>query len=377
MEPLTKSLRNRLDALLARADIEIDGERPWDIRVYEPRFFQRVFAEGTLGLGESWMDGWWDCEALDDMVCRAWHANLPSHVRPTRDLPRVALARLHNRQGRRRAWEVGLRHYDIGNELYRCMLDRRMIYSCGYWKSAADLDAAQEAKLDLVCRKLQLEPGMRVLDIGCGWGGAAAWAAERYEVSVVGVTVSRRQAALARLVTANLPVEIRVCDYRDISGRFDRIFSIGMFEHVGVRNYPRYFDLVRRCLIPDGLFLLHTIGSNESVACTDPWFERHIFPNSMLPSAAQITMAAEGRLVIEDWHNFGQDYDPTLMAWHDRFEAGWPHLDHSRYDERFRRMWRFYLLASAGGFRARSMQLWQIVFSPNGLPGGWRPANIR
>jgi cyclopropane-fatty-acyl-phospholipid synthase len=279
-------------------------------------------------------------------------------------------ARLLNLQTAQRSREVGLRHYDIGNDLFARMLGRRMVYSCGYWRTAADLDAAQEAKLDLVCRKLGLRPGMRVLDIGCGWGEALKYAAERYGVSGVGVTISQEQADYARQLCAGLPIEIRMQDYRDLAEPFDRILSIGMFEHVGVRNYATYFDIARRCLADhdEGLFLLHTIGSNTSVRYADPWIARYIFPNSMLPSAVQIADAVEGRFVVEDWHNFGTDYDRTLQSWRANIEQAWDELP---YDIRFRRMWRFYLAGSMATFRARRIQLWQLVLSPHGVRGGY------
>jgi cyclopropane-fatty-acyl-phospholipid synthase len=251
------------------------------------------------------------------------------------------------------------------------MLDRRMIYSCGYWKDASTLDEAQEAKLDLACRKLGLEPGMRLLDIGCGWGGMAKFAAERYGVSVVGITVSREQAEYARKLCAGLPIEIQVEDYHAHQGEYDRIVSIGMFEHVGHRNYHTYFRTARRLLKPDGLFLLHTIGGNVSLTRTDPWIEKYIFPNGMIPSPRQITHAIERMFVIEDWHNFGADYDTTLMAWLANFERAWPQLK-ATYDERFHRMWRYYLMISAATFRTRSDQLFQLLLSPTGIGGGLR-----
>ena len=276
-----------------------------------------------------------------------------------------------NLQKPSRAFQIGRHHYDIGNDLFSRMLDRRMIYSCGYWKNATTLDEAQEAKLDLVCRKLGLCPGMRVLDIGCGWGGTARFAAERYGVAVVGITVSEKQVQLAQEACAGLDIDIRLQDYRQLDGTFDRVLSIGMFEHVGCKNYRAFMRVVRDRLVDDGLFLLHTIGSNRSVTRTDPWTERYIFPNSMLPSAAQIAAAAEGTLVIEDWHSFGPDYDTTLMHWHRNFVEHWSELV-DRYDERFHRMWRYFLLSSAGSFRARHNQLWQVVLSPSGVPGGYR-----
>ena len=362
--------RSRLESLLAKADVRIDGGRAWDIQVHEPSTYQRLLAQGSLGLGESYMDGAWDSQDLEGLLARLLDAGLDRQIITWADRWAVLCARLLNRQSTRRAFLVGEQHYDLGNDLYRAMLGKRMVYSCGYWREAGDLDRAQEAKLDLVCRKLMLQPGMRVLDIGCGWGEALEYAASNYGVSGVGITISKEQGDHARRLCEGLPVQTRVQDYRSLDERFDRVFSIGMFEHVGVRNYRRYFEVARRCLGEDGLFLLHTIGGNVSVRTTDPWIERYIFPNSMLPSARQIADAVEGLFVIEDWHNFGTDYERTLLAWRDNIERAWPSLP-SRYDLRFRRMWRYYLAASIACFRTRQTQLWQIVLSPRGVRGGY------
>jgi len=364
------SFRRRVEELLALADVTVGGDRPWDIQVYDERTYARVLATGHLGLGESYMDGWWNCPSLDELVRRLLEAKLDTHINPWRDLPRALRARLVNLQSPTRAFHIGRHHNDIGNDLYRRMLDRRMIYSCAYWRDAATLDEAQEAKLDLVCRKLGLEPGMRVLDIGCGWGGTARFAAERYGVSVVGVTVSEQQVRLGREMCAGLDVEIRLQDYRDVTGTFDRVLSLGMIEHVGYKNYRRFMRQVRRLLTDDGLFLLHTIGGNTSTTRTDAWTDRYIFPNSMLPSPGQLATAVEGLFVLEDWHSFGHYYDPTLLSWHRNFEDAWPELS-ARYDERFHRMWRYFLLSSAGSFRARRNEVWQMVLSPGGVPGGY------
>lgn len=369
-------IRHHVAHLLEDADVCVGGDRPWDMEVRHPRLYARLLAQGSLGLGESYMDGWWETRSLDGLLYRLLHARLEQRVRGASAFFDQARAHLLNLQSQRRARLVGERHYDLGNDLYRAMLGSRLVYSCAYWNEARTLDTAQEAKLDLVCRKLGLSPGMHVLDIGCGWGEALRFAAERYGVSGVGVTISQEQAALARETCAGLPIEIRVQDYRELDEPFDRIFSLGMFEHVGVRNYRCYLDLARRCLREDassggGLFLLHTIGSNISVHHTDPWIGRYIFPNSHLPSAAQIAQACEERFVIEDWHAFGPDYDLTLQAWRDNVEAAWTDLP-PRYDERFRRMWRYYLAAAMGTFRSRRSQLWQLVLSPRGVPGGYR-----
>lgn len=365
------SLRYRaaVESLLEGSEVAIDGRRPWDIQVRDEAFFERVLAQGSLGVGESYMDGQWDCEQLDEMLFRVFRAQAELRLPSFRQVWAAIGARLRNPQSPVRAFKVGQHHYDIGDDLYERMLDARMIYSCAYWPRARTLDEAQEAKLDLVCRKLRLQPGMQVLDIGCGWGGAARFAAERYGVSVTGVTVSKNQAATAARRSVGLPIKILLQDYRSLTGKFDRIYSLGMFEHVGFRNYHTYFDTARRLLHEDGLFLLHTIGSNTSQEANDPWIERYIFPNSLLPSVAQITAAVEGLFVVEDWHSFGPDYDRTLMAWYERFNASWPQLA-DKYGERFRRMWEFWLLSSAAAFRSRRIQLWQMLFAPSGVPGG-------
>ncbi|MEF3169375.1 MAG: cyclopropane fatty acyl phospholipid synthase [Deltaproteobacteria bacterium] len=368
---MSSLFRTKIESLLSKADVCVGGSRPWDIDVLDERFFKRVAVCGSLGLGESYMDGWWECERLDEAICRILKARLDKDVVGPGSLWQMIKAGLGNPQRLACAFTVGRRHYDLGNDLFERMLDKRMIYSCGYWRNARDLDAAQEAKLDLVCRKLGLAPGMDVLDIGCGWGGAARYAAEKYGVRVVGITVSEEQARYAEQVCAGLPVEIRLMDYRAVEGRFDRIFSIGMFEHVGCKNYRVYMEKVLHCLRPDGLFLLHTIGGSVTTFYLDPWMERYIFPNSMLPSAKQIAASVEGLFVIEDWENFGADYDRTLMSWYERFHRGWEDIKDA-YGERFYRMWRYYLLACAGSFRARRNHVWQIVLSPCGVENGYR-----
>jgi cyclopropane-fatty-acyl-phospholipid synthase len=362
-----------VNELLAGTDIKINGSRPWDIRVHDERFFQRVLGRGTLGVGESYMEGWWDCDALDDMLTRVMRHDIEQQLRSPRAALLALTARLINMQSQRRAFQVGKQHYDLGDDLYERMLDPRMIYTCAYWENMRSLDAAQEAKLDLVARKLGIKRGMRVLDVGCGWGGAAQFMAECYGAAVTGVTVSQNQQKTAQKRCAGLPVDILLQDYRGMTGTgtYDAIYSLGMFEHVGVKNYRTYLAKARELLRPDGLFLLHTIGSNNSAMTTDPWIEKYIFPNGQLPSLAQIAAAAEGLWVVEDFHSFGVDYDRTLMAWSANFEQHWPELA-PRYGERFHRMWHFWLMASAANFRARKTQLWQIVLSPKGVPGGYR-----
>ena len=365
------SLRRKAEQLLSLAGIEVNGDRPCDLRVHDERLYARVFSHGSLGLGEAYMDGWWDADDLPGMFTRILSSHLDQELRTLDTLLAHLKARFLNRQRGEHAFEVAETHYNLGNDLFRAMLGKRLVYSCGYWAQANQLDDAQEAKLDLVCRKLGLRPGQRVLDIGCGWGEALKFAAERYGVEGVGITVSTEQAAFATELCAGLPIEIRVQDYRELDEPFDAIYSIGMFEHVGGRNYRSYFETVKRCLREDGLSVLHSIGSNGAPAQPDPWIEKYIFPNSMIPAASQVTATLEGLFVVEDWHNFGADYDRTLMAWRDNFDRAWPELS-AHYDERFRRMWHFYLGVSAAVFRSRRDQLWQLVLSQHGVPGGYR-----
>jgi cyclopropane-fatty-acyl-phospholipid synthase len=358
--------------LLSVAGIKINGNNPWDISVHNDKFYQVVLSQITLGLGESYMDGWWDCDKLDEFFSRVIRAQIQNDIKKNWGLVyQVMLARVLNLQSRNRAFQIGEKHYDLGNELFINMLDKRLVYSCAYWQDAQNLDIAQENKLELICCKLGLQPGMKILDIGCGWGSFGKYAAEKYRVEVVGITVSKEQVELARTLCVGLPVEIRLQDYRDVNEKFDRVVSVGMIEHVGYKNYRIYMEVVRRCLDADGLFLLHTIGGNKSVKSVDPWINKYIFPNGMLPSIQQLSRSVEGLFVVEDWHNFSADYDKTLMAWYGNLEKNWDNLQ-SKYDERFYRMWKYYLLSCAGSFRVRSNQLWQIILSPKGVSGGYK-----
>jgi cyclopropane-fatty-acyl-phospholipid synthase len=365
------SARAAIERLLAKADVRIGGDRPWDMVVHDERLYSRILAQASLGLGEAYMDGWWDCLALDEFFTHVLRARLGRELVTWNLIWTGAKAWLINQGAKRLAFKVGEQHYDLGNDLYEAMLDARMVYTCGYWKEAKNLDEAQEAKLDLVCRKIGLKKGDRILDIGCGWGSFAKFAAERYGASVVGITVSKEQVALAEVRCKGLPCEFRLQDYRDINEQFDHIVSLGMFEHVGYKNYRTYMEVARRCLKDGGFFLLHTIGANYSARSLDPWLDKYIFPRGMLPSIAQIGKGIEKLFVMEDWHNFSTDYDKTLMAWYANFERAWPMLQ-PKYGERFYRMWRYYLLLCAATFRSRHSQLWQIVLSKEGVEGGYQ-----
>jgi cyclopropane-fatty-acyl-phospholipid synthase len=364
--------RQLIETLAEGIDVKINGDRPWDIRVHEEQFFNRVAQEGSMGLGLSYMDGWWDCDALDELFFRIVRGKIREKITQNKhNFWLLLLSKYFNFQGKSKAREVAEVHYDLGNDLYQAMLDKHMAYSCGYWKGATTLDEAQTNKLDLVCKKVGLKKGDCLLDIGCGWGSLAKFAAENYGAEVVGVTVSYEQYQLAKERCKGLPVDIRLQDYRDVNEKFDRIISIGMFEHVGHKNYREYMEVASRCLKEDGLFCLHTIGQDISSYAADAWVDRFIFPNGMVPSIQQLSKAAEGLFIMEDWHNFGQYYDLTLMAWFEKFHAAWPSLK-QHYDDRFYRKWEYYLKMFAGNFRARRLQLWQVVFSKHGQVGGYQ-----
>ncbi|GAC1551588.1 MAG: cyclopropane fatty acyl phospholipid synthase [Collimonas sp.] len=360
--------------LFEHAGIGLNGEQPWDMQIHDPIFFQKMFSTWELGIGESYMDGDWDCASLDEFFFRVTSHDLEQTVVGPAKIKfflEILRQNFFNLQTRSRAFQVGEQHYDIGNDLFESMLDSSMMYSCGYWARASNLEEAQQHKLELICRKLELKPGERLLDIGCGWGGLARYAAENYQVEVVGITISKEQQKLAQERCAGLPVKIELTDYRQLSGQYDKIVSVGMFEHVGAKNYATYFDVTGKLLAPEGLFLLHTIGNYVTEKKRDVWLDKYIFPNGHLPSAKEITEVLEGRILIEDWHNFGRDYDLTLMAWWDNFERAWPRLS-VKYDERFYRMWKYFILSSAGFFRSGQGQLWQLVLSKRGRSQPYR-----
>src|SRR5439155_1103728 len=270
-----------LTNLLPLADISINGDRPWDIQVHDRRFFSRVLASGTLGFGESYMDGWWDCDALDEMCCRAIRGGLEKRF--AFRLPNVwavLTALLENQQTLRRSRKVGRVHYDLSNDFFEAMLDPNMQYSCALFAEGDDLGSAQLRKLEWICERLRLRPGLRLLDIGCGWGGLARYAARHYGCKVVAITISRAQFRYAQRSCRALGVALQLRDYREATG-----------------------------------------------------------PN----------------------------YNPTLLAWEENFRRTWPRFA-DRYGERFQRMWRFYLLSCAGAFRARSLQVFSILFSKEGTP---------
>ena len=373
---MTNNFKKWAEKIIEPTGIKINGSDPWDIKIINPKFYNRVKALGSLGLGESYMEGWWECDKLDEFFYRLFSTDIYSKIGLSFPVLLIFIqAKLFNLQAIRRAFQVGEKHYDTGNDIFEAMLGKTMAYSCGYWKNSDNLDSAEEAKLDLICKKLNLQKGQRVLDIGCGWGSFAYHAAKNYGAQVVGITVSKEQLKLAEKRCEGLPVKFYLQDYRtlekNLNEKFDHIVSVGMFEHVGPKNYRTFFKIAKKYLKENGLFLLHTIGSLKTGNNTDPWSNKYIFPNGILPSLKRISAGVEKLFVIEDVHNFGADYDKTLMAWFENFEKAWPDLK-NKYGDNFYRMWKYYLLSFAGVFRARGLQLWQIVLSPRGVPGGYK-----
>lgn len=367
-----KSEQKAIERVLDGTGITLNGTNPFDPQVKNEDFYPRVLRHGSLGLGEAYMDGWWDCERLDEFFYRILGSEADKKAGLDWQLVAgAALNRITNVGASSKAFEVAERHYNIGNDLYEAMLDKRLTYTCGYWKDATDLDSAQEAKLSLVCQKIGLKPGHHVLDIGSGWGCFIKYAAENFGAQATGVTVSGSQKELADRLCQGLPAETLLIDYRGINGEFDAVVSLGMVEHVGYKNYRTYMKVAHKVLKNNGIFLLHAIGGNRSVKGTDRWISKYIFPNSMIPSLSQLAKAAEGLFVIEDVHNFGADYDKTLMSWYRNIDDNWSNLK-SKYSNRFYRMWTYYLLSCAGSFRARKNQLWQIVLSKQGVEGGYQ-----
>lgn len=368
---MSSRAKKYIQKLLARADVQINGTRPWDVQVHNPNIYRKLFFGGIEALGDGYCLGDWDCEVIDQLVDRVYRAGL------SKSISRHPLWVIHGwisklvNYGRRggRASEVQ-RHYDAGNDLFQAMLDPRMVYTCAYWKDAKNLEQAQTNKLELICKKIGLKKGMKVLDVGGGWGSFVTYAAEKYQVHGTNITISKEQKQLADQLCADLPVENLLIDYRDIKGKFDAVVSIEMIEAVGYKNYRQYMQKMYDCLPEGGIFLLEAIISNHSTTHTNPWIDKRVFPGGMLPSLQQISAAVENLFVIEDVHNFGTDYDKTLMAWFHNFDQNWPSL--SGYDQTFYRMWKLYLQSCAGAFRARNMQVVQIVFSKGSSKGGYQ-----
>lgn len=371
-------MQRMLETMMDEIGVTINGNKPYDIKINDPVMFTRIFKDQSVGAGEAYMEGLWDCDQLDELFFRICRHKLYDKVYiPWKGQLINIKNMLINQQTGQKAAEVANRHYNLGNPLFEKMLGESMAYTCGYWKDANTLDEAQFAKYDLICKKAQLKPGDKVLEIGCGWGGLAKYMAEKYGCEVVAMDIGREPAKYAKELCKGLPVKIYECDYRDTAvynpnhSQFDKIVSVGVLEHVGYKNYDTLMKIAIKFLKKDGIFLLHSIGGNMSRRYCEPWINKYIFPNGMLPSLKQLGKAFENQFVNEDHHNFGAFYDKTLLAWHANLTQHWPELKNN-YDEKFHRMMNYYLLTCAGGFRARGMQLWQFVLTHEGMLNGYK-----
>jgi len=334
-----------------------------------PEVVRRLKRDGIYGLGEDYIAGKWQVTDLTGFLAQL--VKLPEVTR-LKFSPRTAWyvfrALTSNPQSGAGVYEVGERHYDLGNTLFSAMLDRSMSYTSGMWRNAATLEEAQIQKLRSICEKLELKPGMTVLDIGCGWGNFARFAATEYGVKVIGLTISREQQALGMERCRGLPVELRLQDYREFNEQVDRVVSIEMIEAVGHKNLRAFFESAYRALVPGGRFVLQVISGNSftlrSPAFLDQyllWLVRHIFPNGYLPRMDHLTGREAQPFLLESMEQFGESYERTLSAWKDNFDRAWPSLkDH--YGEDFRRMWHFYLCGCMACFRTRLVSVYQIAY---------------
>jgi len=362
--------------LFSQAGVTLDGSNPWDIQLHDDRFYRSAM-RGSLGFGESYMEGIWDVDSIDALFRRIIRMNITrSSLVSINRLYLNIKSRLTNLQTRLGSLAIAETHYDLDHRLYELFLGPYNQYTCCFFNKAQTLPEAEIEKLEMICDKLDLREGDKVLDIGCGWGGFARYAAETRGCRVTGVSISKEQIAYARRYTEGLPVDIINCDYRDLperfdAGHFDKVVIIGMIEHVGYKNYRKLVNIVHRAIKDDGMFLLHTIGNSSRTTVGDPWMEKYIFRNSMLPAMSQLADAFEGVFVVQDWENYGHYYAPTLAAWQNNFETNWPQIEaietEHRFDEKFRRMFNYYFLSCKAGFETDHINLWQIVMTKEGL----------
>lgn len=352
-------------------DLVVGDEPQVVLRFHSEKAFGAMLSRGFAGFGESYMAGDIAVEGdLQELLRLGIAAHVDSGRMSLADKARLFLSCLKCRNTASQAARNIACHYDRGNDLYQLYLDRTMTYSCAYFKDERDsLEQAQLNKYEHICRKLMLEPDESLLDLGCGWGGMLIYAAQHHGIRGLGNTISQNQYAYAdqksRSLGLNHRIDVALMDYRDLSGSFDKVVSIGMFEHVGKKFIPAFMQRISRILKKGGLGLLHTIG-RDATASVDPWINRYIFPGGYLAPLAEIIdhMSSAGLMVL-DIENLRMHYARTLDLWAENFDRNAENAK-AMFGEPFVRMWRLFLHASAANFKFGGNRLYQILFS-NGL----------
>ena len=367
--------------LFSQVEIEVNGSNPWDPQVHNPAAYNMMVSRGSVGLGETYMHGYWDCEQLDQFFARVTSVDLRKLI-PV-NFPTVSLAvgaYLKNRQLPKAAWEVGRMHYDLPDEVWEATLDSAMTGSCAYYRNPTDtLEEAQLNKCRMTLDKVGLKSGHSLLDIGVGWAAFSGLAAQEYGAHPIGITVSEGQKAYIHKRYGEA-IDVRVNPWQETELRepVDCIVSAEMFEHVGSDNYRSFFEFCRRSIKEDGLMNLHTIVRHTPSKHIDPWMDKYIYPGGCIPTLGQITTAVHGLFHVVDVHDIGGHYPATLRAWMDNFRRNWDSvksLGSARLGmdpEVFCRMWLYHYMASAGGFMSSRISVHQIVLSPNGVPGRYQ-----
>jgi len=358
-----KILQRPLDSILSRAGVSINGNQPWDITVIDNRFYGHVLANGSLGLGESYMRQYWSTQDLEELFYRLVSSGMEEvgNRIPGRIISRI-FSRGLNRQTTHKSKKNAEHHYNLGNSLFFNFLGKYKNYSCGYYKEAETLDEAQLAKLHRLCELLELKKGDRLLDVGGGWGEFAKFAADNYGCHVTSINIAEEQIKHARQYCRDANVDIVKCDYRNMTGSFNKIAVIAMFTHVGHKNYRQFMETMSRILEPGGKMIMETVGGHRSKTRCEPWTDKYIFPGGLIPSLDQIDQSIKGLFLRDSLEEFGDDYVLTLREWHSNFKRAWPKLS-EEYSNSMRLMFEYFFLSVAGDFRAKDLLHYHIEFS--------------